>query len=132
MVLNANGNVGIGVGNASPAYKFDVNGDINATGQVRANGVVLTSDTRFKQQVRPLGGALAAVQVLRGVRYTWNALGFQHGGQAGAEQVGVLAQELEKIFPELVSTGADGCKPVNYAQLTPVLIEAIQSAVAAD
>ena len=132
MVLNANSNVGIGVGNASPTYKLDVNGDINATGQVRTNGVVLTSDARFKQQVRPLGGALAAVQALRGVRYTWNALGFQHGGQAGTEQVGVLAQEPEKVFPELVSTGTDGCKAVNYAQLTPVFIEAIQSAVAAD
>ncbi len=126
MVLNANGNVGIGLGNAVPAFKLDVAGDINATGQVRASGVVLTSDARFKQQVRPLGGALAAVQALRGVRYTWNALGIKHGGQAGAEQVGVLAQELEKVLPELVSTGPDGYKAVNYAQLTPVLIEAIK------
>ena len=119
-----NGNVGIGI--LAPAYKLGVAGDINAPGQVRANGVGLTSDARFKQQVRPLGGALAAVRALRGVRYTWNALGIRHGGQAGAEQVGVLAQELEKVLPELVSTGADGYKAVNYAQLTPVLIEAIK------
>ena len=124
LAVTTTGNVGVGT--TAPAYKLEVAGDINAVGQVRANGVVLTSDARFKQQVRPLGGALAAVQALRGVRYTWNALGIRHGGQAGAEQVGVLAQELEKVFPELVSTGADGYKAVNYAQLTPVLIEAIK------
>ena len=50
----------------------------------------------------------------------------QRGGQAGVGQVGVLAQELEQVLPELVNTGSDGYKAVNYAQLTPVLIEAIK------
>ncbi len=49
-----------------------------------------------------------------------------HGGVAGAGQVGLIAQELEKVYPELVFTDADGYKSVNYAQLTPVLIEAIK------
>ena len=84
-------------------------------------GNVNTSDQR-----RPLSGALAGVLALRGVRYRWNALGQQRGGAAHAEQVGVLAQEVEKVYPELVSTGADGYKAVNYAQLTPVLIEAMK------
>jgi hypothetical protein len=66
------------------------------------------------------------VLALRGVRYEWNALGIKHGGTAGAPQVGVLAQEIEKIYPELVSTDKDGYKAVNYAQLTPVLIEALK------
>lgn len=63
---------------------------------------------------------------LRGVRYAWNALGIQHGGTAHAEQVGVLAQEVEKVYPELVNTGPDSFKAVNYAQLAPVLIEAVK------
>ncbi|MBO2010859.1 tail fiber domain-containing protein [Hymenobacter negativus] len=113
------GNVGLGLAPSS-TYKLDV------SGQVRANGVVLTSDARFKQHVRPLGSALAAVLALRGVRYEWNALGVKHGGTAGAPQVGVLAQEVEKIYPELVSTDAEGYKAVNYAQFTPVLIEALK------
>jgi hypothetical protein len=70
--------------------------------------------------------ALASVLALRGVRYEWNALGVQHGGKAGAPQVGLLAQEVERIYPELVSTDAQGYKAVNYAQLTPVLIEALK------
>ena len=113
----ATGNVGIGTLNAG--YTLDV------AGTIRGNNVA-ASDVRFKQHIRPLGGALAAVLALRGVRYQWNALGVQHGGMAGAEQVGVLAQELEKVYPELVSTDAQGYKAVNYAQLTPVLLEAIK------
>lgn len=113
----ANGNVGINTLNAS--YTLDVNGTIRGTN-------VSPSDRRFKQDVRPLAGALAGVQRLRGVRYHWNALGVQHGGAAGAEQLGLLAQEVEQVYPELVSTDAQGYKAVNYAQLAPVLIEAIK------
>ncbi|WP_400193789.1 beta strand repeat-containing protein [Hymenobacter sp. B81] len=115
-----------GASGAKPTYLLSVDGGITANGQVRANGVVLTSDARFKTAVRPLTSALAAVLALRGVRYEWNALGVRHGGTAGAPQVGLLAQEVEKIYPELVSTDAQGFKAVNYAQLTPILIEAIK------
>ncbi|RAK68319.1 tail fiber domain-containing protein [Hymenobacter edaphi] len=113
----ANGYVGINTLNAG--YTLDVAGTIRGTN-------VSPSDARFKQDVRPLAGALAAVQQLRGVRYRWNALGVEHGGVAGAEQVGLLAQEVERVFPELVSTDAQGYKAVNYALLTPVLLEALK------
>ncbi|RSK43429.1 tail fiber domain-containing protein [Hymenobacter perfusus] len=116
--VQGNGNVGIGVATAN--YKLDVNG------QIRANNVAVTSDQRFKTNIQPISSALASVLALRGVRYEWNALGVRHGGTAGARQVGLLAQEVEKIYPELVSTDAEGYKAVNYAQLTPVLIEALK------
>ena len=99
-------------------------------GPVLANGVLLTSDARFRQEVRPLVGALAAVLRLRGVRYRWNALGIAHGGQADAKQIGLLAQELEAEYPELVHTDEQGYKRINYAQLTPVLLEAIKELAA--
>ena len=99
---------------------------LNVDGGIRATAFNTASDARFKANVRPLGSALASVLALRGVRYEWNALGVKHGGTAGASQVGVLAQEIEKIYPELVSTDKDGYKAVNYAQLTPVLIEALK------
>ncbi|WP_198172442.1 tail fiber domain-containing protein [Hymenobacter ginkgonis] len=99
---------------------------LNVQGGLQCVGTVNTSDQRLKQDIRPLSGALASVLSLRGVRYRWNTLGVQRGGTAGAEQVGVLAQEVEQVLPELVSTGADGYKAMNYAQLTPVLIEAIK------
>jgi Chaperone of endosialidase len=119
LYASSTGNVGIGT--TSPGFKLDVNGAIRCVGAVNT-----TSDQRLKQQIRPLGGALARVQALRGVRYT-----FRPGQYAGlnlpqGEQIGVLAQEVEAVFPELVSTDAQGYKAVNYAQLTPVLIEAIK------
>ncbi|MFD2720266.1 tail fiber domain-containing protein [Hymenobacter monticola] len=112
------------------ALRLNANGSATVRGTVTANGVTLTSDARFKQQVRPLAGSLAAVQQLRGVRYRWNALGVQHGGAAGQEQIGFLAQELEKLYPELVYTDEAGYKSVNYAQLTPVLLEALKELAA--
>ncbi len=99
---------------------------LQVNGGLRATTYANISDARFKTSIRPIGGALASVLALRGVRYEWNALGIQHGGTAGVPQVGVLAQEVEKIYPELVSTDKDGYKAVNYAQLTPVLIEALK------
>ncbi|MCC3158407.1 tail fiber domain-containing protein [Hymenobacter sp. 15J16-1T3B] len=113
-------------GNLRDALTLNPDGSAVVYGSVRANGVTLVSDARFKQQVRPLDGALASVLRLRGVRYQWNALGVQHGGTAGQEQIGLLAQEVEQIYPELVHTDAQGYKSVNYAQLTPVLLEALR------
>ena len=93
--------------------------------EVTAPTFTTLSDQRLKQDIRPLGGALAAVQALRGVRYTFRQDIAGRKLPTG-EQVGFLAQELEKLYPELVSTGPDGYKAVNYNQLTPVLLEAIK------
>jgi hypothetical protein len=104
---------------------------LNADGSAVFKGAVTAqsfspSDERLKQGIRPLSGALVAVQALRGVRYTYRQDVAGHLGLPTGEQVGVIAQEVEKRYPELVSTGQDGYKAVNYAQLTPVLLEAIK------
>lgn len=111
----------VGIGTASPAFKLDVNGAIRCVGAVNT-----TSDARLKQRVRPIGDALARVQALRGVRYTFRQADFPALNLPAGEQIGLLAQEVETVFPELVSTDAQGYKAVNYAQLTPVLIEALK------
>ena len=111
----------LGIGTTAPQYTLDVNGGIRCVG-----GVNTTSDQRLKQDVRPLAGALAAVGRLRGVRYTFRRAAFPALRLPAGEQVGVLAQEVEQVYPELVSTDAQGFKAVNYAQLAPVLIEAIK------
>jgi Chaperone of endosialidase len=115
-----NGGLAIGT-TAVGVYRLNVNGAVGATG-----GFVTTSDQRLKTDIRPLTGALALVQGLHCRRYRWNALGVAHGGTAGREQLGLLAQELAQVLPELVSTGPDGYQAVNYSQLAPVLIEAIK------
>jgi hypothetical protein len=127
LVLNNNGGTGsVGIGMApSSTYKLDVNGLIRTTGAVNT-----TSDARLKQDVRPISQALASVLALRGVRYTFRRGQYQEMNLPAGEQVGVLAQEVEKIYPELVSTDDRGFKAVNYAQLTPVLLEAIKELAA--
>jgi hypothetical protein len=117
--------IGAGTGSNRVVRVYAESG-LGVSGPVNAQAFNNNSDARFKTNVRPIGAALASVLALRGVRYEWNALGVQHGGKAGAPQVGLIAQELEKVYPELVSTDKDGYKAVNYAQLTPVLLEALK------
>lgn len=113
--------VSVGIGTTTPDFTLDVNGGIRCVGAVNT-----TSDARLKTQVRPLSQALAGVQALRGVRYTFRQAEFPALKLPAGEQVGLLAQEVERVYPELVSTDREGIKSVNYAQLAPVLIEAIK------
>lgn len=101
------GNVGIGT--ATPAYRLDVNGVIRAT------NVSATSDARLKSNIRTLEHPLEDLQQLRGVRFNWNS--------DGKASVGVIAQEIERVYPELVFTASDGMKSVDYDKLAAVLIE---------
>ncbi len=111
-------------GNVVNALTLNANGSAVFAGPVTAVSFS-PSDARLKQDVQPLDGVLAGLQQLRAVRYHYRQDVAGHPLPQGA-QVGVLAQELEAVYPELVSTGADGFKAVNYAQLTPVLLEAIK------
>lgn len=79
------------------------------------------SDIKLKKGLKSIRGALEKVLSLRGVSFHWKdpALG-------EAQELGVIAQEVEKVFPELVSA-IGGRKLVNYQGLVPVLIEAVRS-----
>ena len=115
------------MGTANPAYPLDVVGDINASGVVRANGVALSSDARFKTGIATIPDALEDVLKLRGVSYDfdrekWPARNFPEG-----RQFGFIAQEMEQAFPELVTTDAKGFKSVNYIGVVPVLVEAVKT-----
>jgi len=90
-------------------------------GQVRADGVTLTSDARYKKNIKPLKNSLAKISKMRGVSYQW-----KDENKDQRNQIGVIAQEVEKIYPEFVHTDKNGMKAVNYAQMTAVLIESIK------
>jgi len=62
---------------------------------------------------------------LRGVKYEWNDTMYALTGESGTEY-GVIAQEVQKEFPEMVYEGSDGYLEVKYIQLIPVMIEAIR------
>src|ERR1035437_4093839 len=63
---------------------------------------------------------------MRGVSYNWRCDEFPKSNFSKDHQVGVIAQEIEKIIPEVVNTGEDGYKAVEYGHLVPILIEAIK------
>ncbi|MDG0815952.1 tail fiber domain-containing protein [Bdellovibrio svalbardensis] len=117
----------VGIGTLSPGYKLDVQGgDINASGSVRAAGVALTSDRRFKTNIETITHPLEKILALRGVTYDWRRAEFPERQFSARKQLGVIAQEVEKQFPEAVDTDKKGYKSVNYPSLIAPIIEAIR------
>jgi hypothetical protein len=129
--LDGDGNISVNNG-TDDVISMNSDGHITAvavfaTTLQSSDGLVQTSDKRFKKNVNSIDDALAKTEQLNGYTYNWNKLAKkQKGITSQEEQVGVLAQELEEVFPQLVKTDKDGYKAVNYAALTAVLIEAIK------
>ncbi len=111
----------VGIGTSNPTQRLEVMGGICAYGPV-----TMCSDNRLKTGITSLGNPLPALLSLQGIYYYWNRSEFPALSFNERRQVGVSAQELEKIFPELVETDQTGIKSVDYARLTPVLLEAIK------
>ena len=86
------------------------------------NNVTAFSDRRLKSDIKTLENGLAKVEQLRGVTYIRN------DNVDGGQQLGVIAQEVEEVFPQVVLTANDekGTKSVDYGRLTGVLIEAVK------
>ena len=96
-------------------------------GSVNAScGVLVCSDARYKQQITPLTNSLAKLTKLQGVNYYFKTEEFKDRNFNTNLQIGVIAQDAEKILPEVVSTDAAGYKSVDYSKFTPLLIEAIK------
>jgi hypothetical protein len=130
MVVLKNGNIGAGTSN--PTYKFDVAGDINASNTFRINGTQLctisgctsSSDARLKQEIQPLTDGLESILKLRGVSYYWK----DPKKFGDSRQIGLIAQELEKVYPEVVLTDSStGFKSVAYDHLVAPLIESVKT-----
>jgi hypothetical protein len=114
------------------------------TGEIRAtnNITAFYSDERLKENIKTIPSALSKLLSLRGVTYNSNKLAEQYGYFDKKEQVGVIAQEVEKILPQIVvpapfdieqdedgneySKSGENYKTVQYDKLIPLLIEAIK------
>jgi trimeric autotransporter adhesin len=112
-----NSDVRVGIGTDAPLEKLHVNGNIYLTGNVTG-----PSDRRLKTEITPINDALATLAKLEGVSFFWKD---DHPNK-DTKQFGLIAQELEKVLPELVKTNADGFKSVNYISLIPFLLESIK------
>ncbi len=119
MVITPDGFVGIGT--ETPDVALDV------AGVLEVNDMTVTSDRRWKRDIHTVQDALALVQRLRGVRFHWRQGEEGLGNVPEGEQLGLIAQEVELVLPELVDTDARGYKTVAYVELVALLIEAVKT-----
>src|SRR5262249_22717463 len=84
-------------------------------------------DERLKKDIRPFdGGMLARALTLRPVYYHWRQDMMKGAADNSGEAYGFIAQEVEKVYPEMVGTDANGYKAVDYGKLQYVLLGAFQ------
>lgn len=109
------GNVGVGTGEHVLTEKFEVSGNIKCT------EVLQTSDGRLKKEVVPIQNALDRIINLQGCTYHWK------DETMGEDlEIGLIAQEVEAIFPEVVTSDKEGNKSIAYSKMVAPLIEAIK------
>jgi hypothetical protein len=98
-------------------FTIDKEGNVTTTGTI--NG---SSDARLKTNINTMTGSLDNILKLRGVTFNW-----KESSNPTKTQYGFIAQEVEKVFPDLVGTDSNGFKTVNYNGVIPVLTEAIKT-----
>jgi 2-keto-4-pentenoate hydratase/2-oxohepta-3-ene-1,7-dioic acid hydratase in catechol pathway len=94
-------------------------GAIVLSGTITGTDVIASSDVRTKNNIITIDSALDKVMRMRGVFFERNV-------EPGEKRVGVIAQEVEKILPEVVYTDENGLKSVSYGSIIGLLIEAIK------
>jgi hypothetical protein len=127
----------LGLGTASDV-QFDSFGVGTAasgtTGEIRATNDITafySSDVALKEDIINIPNSLESIKKLNGVLFNWKKSYLdQRGGEDGyfvrKKDVGVIAQEVEKVLPEAVAQRPDGIKAVKYDRLTCLLIEAVK------
>ena len=136
MTLLSNGNVGIGPIATTPATTLQVGGDIRV-GTSGTNGCLqnfagtalagtCSSDARLKTNILPFAPILDKLVRLQPVHFDWNAEQYPDYHFGPGRNSGLLAQDVETVFPEMVSADARGFKMVNYSELPYLTLAAIR------
>ena len=107
---------------SAPATELHVTGDGVFTGNITA---YYSSDISLKDNIRPIESAIFKVQQIRGVTFDWNEKSNKLQQEKGHD-VGLIAQEVEKVLPEVVQIREDGIKAISYEKVVPLLVEAIK------
>jgi hypothetical protein len=102
-----------------PSSALTNNGaDIVASGSITATSFIYSSDRTLKDNIKVLDNSLEKIKNLEGVSFTWK--------DNGKEEIGLIAQDVEVVVPELVVTNEDGLKAVKYGNIVALLIEAVK------
>ena len=111
-----------GTGAAHAGYFI---GDVYVGGNIAYTGSISdVSDIRLKENIVPLENAIEKISSLKAIYFN------NKGESPDNREIGVIAQDVEKVLPELVSTNKEGYKMVDYTKLAPVLIEAVKELMA--
>jgi len=117
----------VGINTTTPDSALSVNGAILATGDISG---WQTSDATFKDEIGELTGALDLLDKLRIIEFIWDDEKIKSSNYAAPTNqgvdVGVLAQEMEEVLPDLVQRRPDKTLAVNYNKLIPYLVVAVQ------
>lgn len=130
-ILKSNGYIGIGT--TSPSYTLHVNGSVAGTSAYNN-----LSDARLKKNIIPLTAGLALIAELQPVRFEWRDVSERSVGKdidlTAEEQIGFIAQDLNTVLPEAVSTakGKDAIMSVAESKIVPVLVAAVKELKAAN
>ena len=115
----------VGIGTIAPNFNLDV------AGSAHASSFPTSSDARFKTNIAEVSGVLKKLKNVRAVFFEWNDHYKTLGRSTGKREVGVVAQEIETIFPELVTEWGDKkYKALDYGRLAAVLIAAVKELAA--
>lgn len=132
---STSGDTGVNIGGRYAGY---FNGNVRVVGSLTANSVTQTSDYRLKHDIQPVGAeALAGIMALNPVEFMYNQRQLECGDTVvnlyeedspilKNKHYGLIAQELQKVYPDLVIEEGDGYLSVNYIELIPLLIQSVK------
>jgi hypothetical protein len=116
----------VGIGTTSPSQKLHIVGNLRVQGSTDcilgagSGATNCTSDERLKDNVTPIKNSLDKIKSVKGVDFVWN----EDSLSPGKKSIGVIAQDIQKVFPTAVIENDDGYLSVDYAVLVSPLIEA--------
>jgi hypothetical protein len=114
VLLQQNGNLDLGTYN-SVNYG---SGNIYTSGSGTATAWNTSSDIRLKKDIQPIHNALQIIESLHGVTFKWKA--------DNQPSIGFIAQQVQQVLPQIVTTDSIGYEALDYSKITPILVEAVK------
>lgn len=119
--IGGDGSVAIKSESANVAYTAGY--ALRVGGSAYANAWNIPSDQKLKKNIKVIENAVQKLKQLRGVEYYWRVEEFSHLNFSKQKDIGLIAQEVEKVFPHLVTTDTKGFKSLEYSKLVGLLVE---------
>ncbi len=110
----------VGVNTAAPQFELEVNGNIHAS------GMITSSDSRYKTQPDTIDAPITKIRQLEGIYYHWDTPSYPDKEFGSGRQIGMIAQDVEPILPEVVNVDDNGFYAMDYSRMVPLLLEGIK------